>query len=275
LAARQRTTTGGIAGSRSSGREDATARKVIAVLVGILIVAAMALFIWQFVPFRKPVDPLPQVSSSLAKGVARRVQVSADDTVQTWEGWFRIQGRDRPPPLDLVFFSAARPSPCSGTASVGGPFYCPIDDTVSIDIDFMAALENRLDREARLGTALVTARVVSEHIQTALGMADAIGGRTRDGSFLRAHSLQADCLTGVWAGLATRRLGNVPPGFYGQLVSRARLLSKRPARGGGAAPPALDIFHHETDGEREAAFRTGLTAKDPRACATPAPISRP
>lgn len=243
-------------------------RRLIMTLLAVIVVLACAALTWQLVETKRMNDPLPPVSSERALIVSRRVGVAFDDTQQTWRNWFRSRGLPTPRSAELVLYSNAQPTPCSGTSPMGGPFYCPLDDKASFDLVLLNQLEKRMDREAGLGTALIVARVVSEHIQGALGVPPAVAASNRE-DFSRMHTLQADCLTGVWAGLAKGRIGTVPPGFYRRLLSAGRLLTILYVNGGRPEQPALDIFLLDDLAAREAAFQDGFEARSPEACPRP------
>ena len=241
---------------------------LLALAAAVAISGVTGTFIWKFLSVRSDIDPMPELSAERAAGVSRRVGVAFDDAELSWAHWFRSRGLSVPPPAELVLFTNALPSPCAGSAPATGPFYCPIDDTAAFDLVFLNALEKRMDRDSGLGTALVVARVMAEHIQAALGVPDAAIGR-EDPEFTRGLALQADCLAGVWAGMAANRLGTVPPGFYARLMQRAQYLSEQKSGHGQADQPALDIFLFSDDQARETAFRSGLSSRDPRSCPGP------
>lgn len=258
---------GGIAGSKSYDQHSMT-KKILAVIVGVALFAAIVIVAWQYFGLRSARDPFPAVPVDYAEGIARRVDVALEDVETTWHGWFVSDTRIRPPPVEVIFFNGGRSSPCSGNVPVGGAFYCPIDDTVSIDLSFMYSLEVNMERDARMSTAIIAARLYSEHVMSELGMGDALGG-SMDETLERTHALQADCITGVWAGLASRRLGNVPPGRYPYMISNARKLVSRYSNGEGSAQRALNVFRYANDDEREKAFQTGRVTRSPAACVIP------
>ncbi len=243
-------------------------RILIGLAIALFLIASGAL-IWTLIKDNRMNDPLPPVSSERALIVSRRIGVAFEDAQQTWSNWFRAKRLSTPRAAELVLFSGARPSPCSGTSPVGGPFYCPLDRRASFDIVVLNQLEKRMDREAGLGTALIVARVLSEHIQGELGVPAAVARRDRD-TFIRMHTLQADCLTGVWAGLAKSRIGTVRPGLYSELLSKGAFITEVYVNGGQPDQPALDIFLLDDYQAREASFRNGIEARDPKACPRPA-----
>ncbi len=215
----------------------------------------------------------PTLTSDRAEGVSRRIGVAFDDTVATWQRFFAESDGIRPPPPRLVMFSRGQPSPCSGAEPASGPFFCPVDRVAALDLEFLDMLEVRMRREAAAGTAIVVARVVAGYAQGILDVPDAASG-AGSRRFLRDHSLQADCLTGVWAGLASTRLGTVPPGFYARLIARGTSVRDDPLRRGADPIQTLDLFANQDAAAREEAFRRGLNAANPAACPGPGPAPR-
>jgi predicted metalloprotease len=243
-------------------------RRVVATLLVLAALAASGSLAWRWYGDRAGIVPLPPLSRERAAVIGRRVGVVFDDAERSWAQWFRARGLAAPAPARLVLYSLARPSPCLAAAPATGPFYCPIDATASFDLAFLNALEEQMRREGELGTALVVARVMAEHIQATLGAPDAAAG-SGDAAFNRAHALQADCLAGVWAGMAADRLGAVPPGLYARVMDRGNGVNLEHVTGGRPEQPALDIFLYSDDEAREQAFRRGLAASGPEACPGP------
>jgi predicted metalloprotease len=243
-------------------------RRVLAGLAVLTVAASLTSFAWQAAAIRRGAEPLPQPSAERAAVIGRRVGVVFDDAERTWARWFQARGLPAPAPARLVLYTYARPTPCSDAAPGTGPFYCPLDSTAAFDLAFLEALEAQMRREGELGTALVVARVVAEHIQAALGTRQA-ARRPRDAAFEREYTLQADCLAGVWAGMAADRLGTVPPGLYARVMGSGKEAGRMLLGSRDPGQPALDIFLYSDDGAREAAFRRGLVAADPAACPGP------
>lgn len=243
-------------------------KMAVTITLVIVVFIGLGAVLWQFIGIKRSGDQLPPVSTERAMIVARRVGVAFDDGQQTWSNWFRANGMQSPRPAEIVLFNNARPTPCSGTSPVGGPFYCPLDNKASFDLVILNQLEKRMDREAGLATALIVARVLSEHVQGALGVPTSVTAHNR-GDFSRQHTLQADCLTGVWAGLARSRIGTVPPGFYSRLLSRGKLLMEIYVNGGRPDQPALDIFLFDDYAARDEAFQRGLESRDAFKCPRP------
>jgi len=133
------------------------------------------------------------------------------DTEDTWGQIFQQMGRayERP---KLVLFSAAVQSACGTSASAVGPFYCPLDSQVYLDLTFFQELDQRFGAPGDFAQAYVVAHEVGHHVQNLLGISDEVRNRQqRSSSEEEANGLsvklelQADCLAGVWGYYAKQR----------------------------------------------------------------------
>ncbi len=133
------------------------------------------------------------------------------DTEDTWGQIFQQMGRayERP---KLVLFSTAVQSACGTSASAVGPFYCPLDSQVYLDLTFFQELDQRFGAPGDFAQAYVVAHEVGHHVQNLLGISDEVRNRQqRSSSEEEANGLsvklelQADCLAGVWGYYAKQR----------------------------------------------------------------------
>lgn len=135
---------------------------------------------------------------------AELVKVILADTEDVWGGLFTQAGRSYPAPT-LVLFSDAVRSACGHTSSAVGPFYCPGDQQIYIDLSFYRELSSRFGAPGDFAQAYVLAHEVGHHIQTVLGINQEVSQRQRQVDEATANGLsvrlelQADCLAGVWA----------------------------------------------------------------------------
>lgn len=142
------------------------------------------------------------------------------DTEDTWRALFRQMGRNYVEPK-LVLFSGAVHSTCSFARAAVGPFYCPADQKLYIDLKFYADLKNRFHAPGDFAQAYVIAHEVGHHVQMLLGISAKVHALRNRVSAAEANrlsvklELQADCLAGVWAHHANRsgrkRLPTAPP----------------------------------------------------------------
>jgi predicted metalloprotease len=246
-------------------------RTLVAVAVALLAVTVGAGWAWgRLVPARGP--GVLAVAPGHVQSIMRRTEIAVADAEGVWRRALPEGFRGRYAEPGLVFFSRMTGTPCAGGGMVSGPFYCPETGVAAFDLAFMDALGARLRNGRDLGLALYVVRLSAEHLQRQLGLLDAaslemIGARRDERRAVRTRlSLQADCLTGVWAAHAAPRIGQVPEGFYRQMVWSARTLVADLAREGVRVPPQFDPMASASEDERAAAFAAGYAAGKPAAC---------
>ncbi len=246
------------------GNPKRTRRTLIATLIALSLAAAAIAVTWQLLIRYVVPMAIPPLNPARAAIVARRVEVVFDDAEQSWTNYYNARGRAEPKPAELVFFTRTQPSACIGAGAATGPFYCPKDDVAGFDLAFLDTLEGEMYRDAELGTAIVVARIIASHVQNSNG-AGLIPAEGED-AFSRERVLQADCLAGVWAGMAEGRVGAIPAGFYTRLLSKAQEITGEIARSGINGEPTLSPFLLKDGAAREAAFARGYDAIDPVVC---------
>ncbi len=147
-------------------------------------------------------EPLRETSEE--KELVAFVSVVLADTEETWTTLFRQMGRTYQEP-NLVLFRGSVNSACGMAQSAVGPFYCPGDQQVYIDLGFFDQLKNRFKAPGDFAQAYVIAHEVGHHIQNLLGTSSKVHAAQKklsntDGNMLSVRQeLQADCLAGVWA----------------------------------------------------------------------------
>ena len=141
---------------------------------------------------------------------AKFISVVLADTEETWGEVFRQRGAAYAPPT-LVLFSDATQSACGVGQSAMGPFYCPSDRKVYLDLSFFRELDQRFGAPGDFAQAYVVAHEVGHHVQTLLGLSDRVASARsraseRDANAISVRTeLQADCYAGVWGHYANRR----------------------------------------------------------------------
>ena len=242
-------------------------------LVGLALFAVVlgAGWAWgRFLPEARP--GMLAVSAGSAQSIVRRTEIVVADTVAVWRRALPASLRGDYDEGKLVFFSRMTGTPCAGGGMVSGSFYCPETGVAAFDLAFMDALGTRLTTERDVGLALFAARVAAEHLQHQLGLLDAaalemIGARREQRRAVQAElSLQADCLTGVWAAAAAPRIGTVPKGLYRQMVWSSRNLVADLAREGIRVPAEFDPMAAGSEEDRAAAFAEGYQTGRIAAC---------
>jgi len=201
------------------------------------------------------------------------VSVILADTEDTWTTLFRQKGRTYKQPR-LVLFRDSVDSACGMAQSAMGPFYCPGDQQVYIDLGFYDQLKNRFKAPGDFAQAYVIAHEVGHHIQTLLGISSQVHAARRklskaEGNQLSVRQeLQADCLAGVWANHAnnTRQLlevGDLEEGLAAASAIGDDTLQKRSQ---GYVSP--DSFTHGSSAQRVKWFKIGLESGDMASCDT-------
>jgi uncharacterized protein len=203
----------------------------------------------------------PQAPPAEESELVSFVSFVFDDAQAVWEQ--RLG--DRYAPASMVLFTGRTPTACGfGTAAVG-PFYCPRDTKVYIDLSFYRQLKNRLGAPGDFAQAYVIAHEVGHHVQHQLGM---LGRRDEgaDGLSVRTE-LQADCLAGIWAHSTARRdlleRGDIEEGMGAAAAIGDDTLQKG---AGGAVQP--ESWTHGSSAQRVRWFRRGYETGDLDACDT-------
>lgn len=188
-----------------------------------------------------------------------------------WTDAFTASGETYEP-SDTVLFSGVRSSGCGTASAATGPFYCPPDALVYIDLDFFGELRSRFGAQGgSLAQGYVVAHEYGHHVQDLLGVLDAggAGGAGAEGGSVRTE-LQADCFAGVWANHAAST-GFLEPLSEPQI---ADALDAAAAVGDDRIQEATqgqvdpDSWTHGSSAQRQEWFRTGYDTGDPAACDT-------
>lgn len=183
-------------------------------------------------------------------------------TEAAWTDIFERRGARYPPPT-LVLFDGSVASACGFSTAATGPFYCPPDQNVYLDVSFFRELA-RLGGAGDFAAAYVVGHEVGHHVQNVLGTMDRAGGNAAS---VRVE-LQADCYAGVWAHHANRRASILEPGDVEEGLAAAQAIGddRLQRRGGGAVSP--ESFTHGTSEQRARWLRTGLETGSLEACRT-------
>ncbi|MEG1327984.1 MAG: neutral zinc metallopeptidase, partial [Janthinobacterium sp.] len=136
--------------------------------------------------------------------MARFVKTVLADTEDTWGALFKAEGGSYVKPK-LVLFSGSTPTACGTGQSASGPFYCPGDQKVYLDLDFFNLMQQRFKVSGEFAEAYVIAHEVGHHVQNLMGLSEKVDNARRTSSERQANAmsvrleLQADCFAGVWA----------------------------------------------------------------------------
>jgi len=196
--------------------------------------------------------------------MSRFMRVLLADTEDTWTQIFRTQGQQYPTPK-LVLFRDATESACGVGQSAMGPFYCPTDRSVYLDLSFFAELDTRFGAPGDFAQAYVVAHEVGHHVQNVTGSLERRGSSGNAGS-VRVE-LQADCYAGVWGHFAAKRGVVEAVDVQEGLDAAAAIGDDRLQRqSGGRVSP--ESFTHGSSAQRVEWFRRGLSTGRVDACDT-------
>lgn len=191
------------------------------------------------------------------------------DTEDVWNDQFQKMGRDYREPT-LVLFDGRVQSACGITSSAVGPFYCPGDEKVYIDLSFYNELRNRFGAPGDFAQAYVIAHEVGHHVQKLLGITervDAMRGRVSKAEYNRLSvrlELQADFLAGVWAHHAQRMKNILEPGDIEEALRAASAIGDDTLQQESQGYVVPDSFTHGTSEQRVRWFRKGFETGDIR-----------
>jgi predicted metalloprotease len=196
------------------------------------------------------------------------------ETEDVWSAIFRSAGETYPPPR-LVLFTGSVQSACGGATAAVGPFYCPADQKVYIDLSFFKQMEQRLGGGGEFAEAYVIAHEVGHHVQTITGVSAKVNDIRRRGGNVEGaegplvrQELQADCFAGLWAHHAQKRHAWLEPGDLEQALSTAAAIGDDALQRQGSGQVVPDSFTHGTAEQRVRWFRLGFETGDYARCDT-------
>ncbi len=199
--------------------------------------------------------------------LAQFVSVVLADTEEVWAEIFRQTGRTYQDP-GLVLFTGAVQSACGTQSSAVGPFYCPADQTVYIDLSFYDELKVRHGAPGDFAQAYVIAHEVGHHVQKLLGVSDQVNdmrnqvSETENNQLLVRMELQADFLAGVWAYHAQQNWQVLEVGDIEEALTAASAIGDDRLQREATGRVVPDSFTHGTSEQRVRWFRKGLDTGD-------------
>jgi len=201
------------------------------------------------------------------------VSVVLADTEDVWRQAFGDMGRSYEEPK-LVLYSRAVESACGMASSASGPFYCPRDHKVYLDLSFFEDMRRKLNAPGDFAQAYVIAHEVGHHVQNQLGILETANAERERSDKRRSNAisvrieLQADCIAGVWANRANRMRQILEQGDSEEGLNAASAVGddrlQRQAR--GVVVP--DAFTHGSSAQRMHWFKTGLQSGSLKSCDT-------
>jgi predicted metalloprotease len=248
--------------------------------LGALVIVILALvfgvdprMLTQMLPQESAVPEQGAAVSGEQDPLAQFVSVVLADTEDTWNELFRRGGAQYVEPT-LVLFSGAVQSACGFAQAAVGPFYCPADQKVYIDLSFYQDLRSRFQAPGDFAQAYVIAHEIGHHVQNLLGIAGKVRQRQQQVPEQQANALsvrmelQADCLAGIWAHHADRTRQILEDGDVEEALNAASQIGddRMQMRSSGYVAP--ESFTHGSGEQRVRWFRAGLESGELNRCDT-------
>jgi predicted metalloprotease len=195
------------------------------------------------------------------------------DTEDAWRVIFRQTDRQYQDPK-LVLFTGATPTACGTGQTATGPFYCPLDQKVYIDLAFYRDLKTRFKAPGDFAQAYVIAHEVGHHVQNLLGIMDKVQAAQRRAGESQANALsvrlelQADCFAGVWAYHADRARNILEAGDIEEALNAASAIGDDRVQQQARGYVVPDTFTHGSSAQRVRWFRRGIESGDVSQCNT-------
>jgi predicted metalloprotease len=195
------------------------------------------------------------------------------DTEETWPEILAPQGvRYREP--KMVLFSRVTTSACGHAQSASGPFYCPPDERVYLDLSFFDELDRRFDAPGDFAQAYVMAHEVGHHVQHLLGLTDKVRRLQQRASPEEANQisvqleLQADCFAGIWAHHANQKRKLLEPGDLDEGLRAASAVGDDALQKASTGRVVPESFTHGSSAQRRDWFTRGFKTGDMKVCDT-------
>ena len=195
------------------------------------------------------------------------------NTEVVWTGIFQQNGGTYNPPR-LVLFRGVTPTACGTGEAAMGPFYCPGDKKVYIDLGFYDTLKNQLGAPGEFAQAYVIAHEVGHHVQDELGVTAKVDGmrgrlsQTQNNAMSVRVELQADCFAGVWAHHSQESKKWLDPGDIEAAMNAAQKIGDDALQRSAGRAVVPDSFTHGSSAQRKRWFRRGFDSGDPKQCDT-------
>ncbi|MCC2596600.1 neutral zinc metallopeptidase [Pusillimonas sp. MFBS29] len=196
------------------------------------------------------------------------------DTEDAWAGIFQQKGWGAYQEPRLVLFNGATPTACGTGQSAMGPFYCPADRKVYLDLGFFQQMAQELNSPGDFAQAYVVAHEVAHHVQNLLGVMEQVDQLRRGASTTAANQLsvrvelQADCFSGVWANHSDSQRNTLEPGDIEEGLNAASAIGDDALQKRSQGYVVPDSFTHGTSAQRVRWFKRGFDSGDPAQCDT-------
>lgn len=248
--------------------------------LGTIVLALIALYfgqdpseVLQNVQPSQQAEQVPYEESADEAQLREFISVVLADTEETWSAIFGMSGSTYQEPT-LVLFSGAVESACGFAQAAVGPFYCPADHKLYIDLSFYRDLQTRFGAPGDFAQAYVIAHEVGHHVQTLLGISERNMAARRAASETEANALsvrqelQADCFAGVWAHNANRDRQLLEPGDIEEGLNAASAIGDDRLQQRSRGYVAPESFTHGSSEQRMRWFKRGYDSGDANVCDT-------
>ncbi len=252
--------------------------------IGGIIMALVAIFVFKQDPMQvlgntmsgqgqSQTSSEPYRPSAQEQEVAEFVSVVLRDTEITWGKLFN-QANSRYQEPGLVLYSGSTPTACGTGQAASGPFYCPGDQKIYLDLSFLNELK-RMGASGDFALAYVIAHEVGHHIQTITGTSSNVRklqsqarSKAQANDLQVRMELQADCLAGVWANHNQQRTGSLERGDIEEALQAAASVGDDNIMKKAGIPPRKENFTHGSSEQRMQWFNQGLRSGDYNKCDT-------
>ncbi len=253
--------------------------------IGMIIIALIGYFVFHIDPAKllstvdtqNPAATAPQsaaiascASDDEACNFADVIHTSADDT---WAEIFKAEGKTYHPST-ITLYSGGTTTACGYGESAMGPFYCPGDQRVYLDLDFFNQLDQQLGAPGDFAKAYVIAHEVGHHVQNELGISEAVSQKEQSVNPTEANALsvklelQADCYAGVWAKRSNDEKHWIEAGDVDEALNAASAVGDDTLQKKAQGRVVPDSFTHGTSAMRMMWFKAGFESGSPASCDT-------
>ncbi|MGB9989458.1 KPN_02809 family neutral zinc metallopeptidase [Massilia sp. SM-13] len=247
-------------GGRSIGIGGVIVALIVSYVFGINPSTVLSLMSGGGVPVQQQADgPTSKPEDQMGKFAS----VVLADTEDTWGALFRQEGQAYQPPR-LVLFENATGTACGTGQSATGPFYCPLDQKVYLDLSFFQLMQERFRVSGEFAQAYVIAHEVGHHVQKLMGISDQVHNAQQRASQKAGNALsvklelQADCFAGLWAHHANRSRQILEQGDVEAALKAATAIGDDALQRQSQGQVVPDSFTHGSSEQRVRWFRTGL-----------------
>ena len=219
-------------------------------------------------------SPPPGQTSPIEDQLADFTAVVLGDTEDTWRQIFQEQIGEPYPEPKLVLYSGSTSSACGLGQAAMGPFYCPADQQVYIDLSFYSDLKNRHQAPGDFAQAYVIAHEVGHHVQNVLGISNQVrqlqsrASKAESNQLSVRLELQADCFAGVWANRADKAREILEQGDIEEALNAASQIGEDRLQQQSRGYVVPESFTHGSSAQRVRWFKQGLATGDIEQCNT-------